>query len=345
VPGEAVAVYALTPQGAMLGRRLADALAAELYTPFALAEANRATGFASLPSLMAEIFTSRSAHVFIAACGLVVRAVAPHLRGKDRDPAVVVLDQAGRHAISLLSGHLGGANELARRVAALTGGEPVITTATDCLGLPSFDVIARDLGLAIDNLEAVKHLNAALITGERIMIFDPAGRLARVEGLLAGRVDWAASPENLPWDAPCLIVDWRERNLGPRHLALRPKVLAVGVGCRKGAGAKAVLELIRAALVAKRLSPLSVRVLASIEAKRGEPGILEAAAALGVQTIFFSAHELGAASPPNPSAMVAKHMGVSSVCEAAAMCAAGTTRLLATKIKSGTATAAVALDV
>jgi len=345
VPGEAVAVYALTPQGATLGRRLADALSAELYTPLALAEANRATGFSSLPSLMAEIFQARSAHVFIAACGLVVRAVAPHLRGKERDPAVVVLDQEGRYAVSLLSGHLGGANELARRVAALTGGAPVITTATDCLGLPSFDVIARDLGLAIGNLDAVKHVNTALISGERIIIFDPAGLLARVEGLLAGRVDWAASPEDLPWDAPCLLVDWRERGLGPRHLALRPKVLAVGVGCRKGAGMADVLDVVRAALAAKRLSPLSVRVLASIEAKRGEPGILEAAAALGAKTVFFSARELGAASPPNPSAMVAKHMGVSSVCEAAAMIAAGTTRLLATKVKSGTATAAVALDV
>jgi cobalt-precorrin 5A hydrolase len=338
-------VYALTPQGAALGRRLADALAAELYTPSALAQASRATGFASLPALVADIFHARDAHVFIAACGLAVRAVAPHLRGKDRDPAVVVLDQQGKYAVSLLSGHLGGANELARRLAALTGGAPVITTATDSLGLPSFDVIARDLDLGIGNLEAVKHLNAALISGERVIIFDPAGRLSRVEGLLAGRVDWAASPEDLPPQAPCLLVDWRERALGPRHLALRPKVLAVGVGCRKGTGAAEILDVVRAALAGKRLSPLSVRVLASIEAKRGEPGIREAAAELGAQTVFFSARELGAASPPNPSALVAKHMGVSSVCEAAAMRAAGTTRLLATKIKSRTATAAVALDV
>lgn len=343
--GDAVAVYALTPQGAVLGRRLADELAAELFTPGVLAEAHRATGFSSLPALMAEIFQARRAHVFIAACGLVVRAVAPHLRGKDVDPAVVVLDQEGRFAVSLLSGHLGGANELARRVAALTNGAPVITTATDSLGLPSFDVIARDLNLGIGNLEAVKHLNAALISGERVMIFDPAGRLARVEGLLAGRVDWAASPEDLPWDAPCLIVDWRERRLGPRHLALRPRVLAVGVGCRKGAGVASVLEVVHAALAAKRLSPASVRTLASIEAKRDEPGIIEAAAALGVKPVFFSARLLRAVSTPTPSAMVAKHMGVPSVCEAAAMCAAGATRLLATKIKSRTATAAVALDV
>ncbi|MBF0482459.1 MAG: cobalamin biosynthesis protein [Desulfovibrionaceae bacterium] len=344
MPGASVAVYALTPQGAELGRRLADELAAELYTPVALARASRATGFASLPALMADIFQARSAHVFIAACGLVVRAVAPHLRGKDLDPAVVVLDQQGRYAVSLLSGHLGGANELARQVAALTGGAPVITTATDCLGLPSFDVIARDLGLAIDNLDAVKHCNAALISGERIVIFDPAGRLSRVEGLLAGRVDWAASPQELPPDAPCLVVDWRVRSLGQRHLALRPKVLAVGVGCRKGADADAVLEAVRAALAVGRLSPLSVRVLASIEAKRHEPGILAAADALGAKAVFFSARELGGAVAPNPSAMVAKHMGVSSVCEAAAMIAAGTTRLLATKIKTRAATAAVALD-
>jgi cobalt-precorrin 5A hydrolase len=344
MPGGGLAVYALTPQGAVLGRRLADALEGELFTPAALAAQYAAVGFDSLPALVAELFHERRAHVFVAACGVAVRTIAPHLRGKDVDPAVAVCDQEGRYAVSLLSGHLGGANELARRIAAVSGGAPVITTATDSLGLPSFDLIAKDLGLAIGNLAAVKHVNAALISGERIVIFDPGCWLARVEGLLSGRVDWVASPEELPFDAPGLVVDFREHRLGPRHLALRPKVLSVGVGCRKGASGAAVLEPVLAALEAKRLSPLSVRTLASIDAKRDEQGIYDAAAALGARTVFFSARQLRALSPPTPSALVAKHMGVPGVCEAAAMLAAGTNRLLATKTKTKTATAAVALD-
>ena len=115
--------------------------------------------------LSAETFPLYRQHVFIAAAGIVVRAIAPHLRSKRVDPAVVALDQRGKHVVSLLSGHLGGANRLAEEVAAITGGVPVVTTATDTEGVVSIDLLAEEKGLVLSNPEAVKGVNMALLQG------------------------------------------------------------------------------------------------------------------------------------------------------------------------------------
>ena len=171
------AIYALTPQGARLGRILADKLSGDLFLPARLAASHGAISFDRLLDVVAKNFSLFSAHVFIAATGITVRAIAPHLESKDRDPAVIVVDQEGRHAISLLSGHLGGANELARRIAGLTGGRAVITTATDIQGVLSLDLLAKEKGLAIANLDAVKFVNMALVSGEPIHVYDPEDRL------------------------------------------------------------------------------------------------------------------------------------------------------------------------
>ena len=107
------------------------------------------------------------------ATGIVVRLLAPLLSGKESDPAVVVMDEMGSNAVSLVSGHLGGANLLAKKVAAITGGQPVITTATDVQGKVSFDELAKCAGLVIENLGRVKALNMALLEGQEIGLFDP----------------------------------------------------------------------------------------------------------------------------------------------------------------------------
>ncbi|MFP5240528.1 MAG: cobalt-precorrin 5A hydrolase [Acidobacteriota bacterium] len=337
------AVYALTPQGAALGARLARSLGGELFLPERMAaDAPGARGFASLTELVAEKFHEYGAHVFVAACGIVVRAIAPHLRGKDADPAVVVLDQNGRHAVSLLSGHLGGANDLAREVALLCGGEAVITTATDCAGLPSLDVLARDSGLGIENLAAVKAVNAALLEGRTVQLFDPQGLLA-VPAEHAGLLEWLAAPHLMDPERPRVLVDWRAGGAGPGCLALRPKVVVAGVGCRKGTPGAEIVEALAQACAARGVALGSVCVLASIEAKRGEPGLAEAARALGAELVFFEAGELAGVAVPNPSPMPLKHVGVESVCEAAALLAAGTAKLLAPKRKTATVTVALAL--
>jgi cobalt-precorrin 5A hydrolase len=339
------AVYALTPRGADLARRLADALRGDLFLPAALAARYGGRPFDGLLPAVAGTFHRYGQHVFVAAAGIVVRAIAPHIRTKERDPAVVVLDSEGRFVVSLLSGHLGGANALAREAAAVTGGAPVITTATDTAGLPSWDLLAAERGLIIADMAAVKALNMAMLRGETVWVADPENRL----GLLPGTGPSAApvipvEEEALPEGGPGVTVTWRSRPGLPGRLVLHPRCLSAGVGCNRGTSAGEIVELLESTFVSHGLARASLAGLATIEAKRDEDGILEAADTLGVSVTFYPAGDLREVSVPTPSETVKRHMGVESVCEAAAIKRAGTGRLLVPKVRSRNATLAVALE-
>ena len=147
--------------------------------------------FHKLAQAFQEAFAGNDNLVCIMAAGIVVRGIAPYLQGKDTDPAVVVVDEAGQFAVSLLSGHLGGANDLARRVAKLLGGTPVITTATDVQGLPALDVLAVEHGLIIENLAGVRPIHMALLEGRPVRLVDPEGFLSgaiiRLSGVIQVR--------------------------------------------------------------------------------------------------------------------------------------------------------------
>ena len=173
------AVIAITRNGAQLGARLRGGLGnAELFVlrKYAGQAGKGAIVFdGELASLIARLWPDYGGFVCIMATGIVVRMVAPLLKGKDVDPAVIVIDDAGKFAISLLSGHLGGANELARRCAFITGAREVITTATDANDLPSFDMLAADNGWEIEDLTRVKILNSLLLDDEEIAVVDVTG--------------------------------------------------------------------------------------------------------------------------------------------------------------------------
>lgn len=345
----ATAVYALTPAGARLGRALARELGAELFVTRRLEpDYPGATAFDALVPFVGTVFAAYRRHVFVAAAGIVVRAVAAQLRGKGQDPAVVVLDQRGRFAVSLVSGHLGGANALAREVAAITAGTAVVTTATDTEDLPALDVLAAERGLAIANLGAVKAVNIALLAGDPVQVLDPHDWLG-LRAAPGGEEPWPGHFVHLPepgaWrpGLPGVRVTERVAAPGEQELVLHPPCLAVGVGCRRGVTAGEVVAAVQATLAGAGLSPLAVLGLASIGLKRDEAGLLEAAAQLGKAILFYETGDLKDIPVPNPSARVEHETGVPGVCEAAAMKLAGATELLVHKTRCGNVTVAVAL--
>ncbi|MBM4302199.1 MAG: cobalt-precorrin 5A hydrolase [Deltaproteobacteria bacterium] len=338
-----IKILALTSQGAALARRLGRELAgAECWLPKNQAGEPGDQAFSRLSEAFREAFERGDNLVCIMAAGIVVRGIAPYLQGKDTDPAVVVVDEAGRFAISLLSGHLGGANELARRVAKVLGGAPVITTATDVQGLPALDVLAVQHGLTIENLAGVRPIHMALLEGRPVRLVDP-------EGFLYGEL--SAFPELFSLDpdldralngpGPTVYAGFRERYWPPGWLRLRPRNLVAGMGCHKGAPAEELVEFIKQTFKQEGLSLLSLKALATIEAKKDEPGLRMAARVLGVEFLWFTATELEDIPVPNPSPRVARHMQVASVSEAAALKAGGV-ELIVTKQKSPNATLAVA---
>ncbi|TVM32803.1 cobalt-precorrin 5A hydrolase [Oceanidesulfovibrio marinus] len=330
-----LAVWALTPDGAALGRRIADSLGGVLHVSSSVAErdgavADNAQVFESLGEALAQEFRASDGHVLICAAGIAVRLLAPLLVDKQHDPAVVVCDQAGRHAVSLVSGHLGGANALAREVAGVTGSEAVITTATDTAGLPAVDVLAAAAGLAITDIAGVRAVSAALLTGSRPQLYDPENRLGldADHGDFFERVD---SPEGLA--APAVAVDWRIQPTyaaeGVLHLA--PPVVCVGVGCRRGTMAQTLDAALQRFLTDNAIAPGAVRGLASIDAKADEAGIIETARRRDLSFTTYPARELNRMTVPNPSKCVCRHMGVESVCEAAAKLLANEGQLVAHK--------------
>ncbi|MDR2141314.1 MAG: cobalamin biosynthesis protein [Deltaproteobacteria bacterium] len=294
--------------------------------------------FNRLGEILTANFAQYEGHVVIGAIGLTVRLLAPLLRDKRSDPAVVGLGQDGRFAVSLLSGHLGGANELALRVALATGGQAVITTATDLGEQPALEVLARDQGLLAQNWPNLAPLARALAEGEAIALHDPHNFFR------PALKPWPGSFR--PFQAgdlqPGLWVDYRE--IAPAHcFVLRPPALAVGLGGHRGVGRDELEELLRETFKEENLSLLAIKALATIDRRAQEPGFQDLAAKLGRPMWAYRPEELAQIPTPNPSGLVRKNIGVDSVCEAAAILAAQRGPLLVPKHKSRRCTCAVAL--
>ena len=275
----------------------------------------------SAATAVRERWESVDGFVLFLASGAAVRIVAPLLRGKDRDPAVVCVDESGRYAIALLGGHAAGANALARNVAGLLDADPVLTTATDGTGTVALDAIPGFV--ASGDVAAV---TAALL----------GGRAPRV----VNEREWPLPAGLTAGDAPeRIVVTDRRRPSAPDEVVLHPPSLVAGVGASTGAPAEDVAELFDAALDDSGLARASVAEVATLDRKTVEPGIR----ALGLSLRGFTAEALRAVSVPTPSAVVADAVGTPSVAEAAALLAAGPgAELVVPKRANAVATVAIA---
>ncbi|MDQ1288936.1 MAG: cobalt-precorrin hydrolase / cobalt-factor methyltransferase / precorrin-3B [Actinomycetota bacterium] len=317
-----VALVATTSAGRRAARRLEEAWpAARLIDVGNVAESLR------------RAFAGHEAVVAFAATGIVVRVLGPLLRDKHTDPAVVVCDEAGRHAIALVGGHAGGANDLAARVAAVLGGDPVVTTATDVAGLPGLDT----LGWPVEG--ALAAVTRAVLDGEPVRLeLDPRcgtwplpalpGNVIRPDGDLpvpeAGRIDVHGE---VPGDGtPAagetpryrILVTDRLVEEDPSTVVLRPPSLVAGAGASRGVDVEEVASLLDRVLREAGLSPASLHHLATADVKADEPGIVALAGRLGIPLVTRSAAVLADVVVPNPSAVVDAAVGTPSVAEAAA---------------------------
>lgn len=354
-----VAIVAITRGGARLAARLhAHLPGSDLYVAEQWAGEARAEGagdalrpFAgSVGALLSAIFRDYRGLVLFLALGAVVRLLAPHLKDKKSDPGVVVVDERGRFAIPVLAGHVGGANDLARRVAAVLGAQAVITTAADAAGTLAVDLLGRESGWTIEPGSPLTMAGAAVVNGEPVGLYQDAGEtgwwpadrpLPDNIRVFDDLTDLAASDCRA-----CLVITDRLIPNGDalrrRAVIYRPRSLVVGIGCRRGAAAAAIEAAIHRVLPAHGLSVSSVRNLATVEAKRDEPGLRDCAGRQGVPLEFFPAEALSVVAVPNPSATALRELGTPGVCEPAALLSAGARELVVEKQKAGDVTVAVA---
>lgn len=284
--------------------------------------------------------------IFVGATGIAVRAIAPFICGKAVDPAVLVIDEAGRYVISLLSGHLGGANALARTAASLIEAEPIITTATDAESAFAVDTFAKENGFLLTDLRKAKEVSAKVLRGEKLRIYSdiPMERLvqrpARHEAELVSAQDI---------DRADIVISYRTKLLNQATgLRLIAKRVHVGLGARKGVTQAEVAAAVATCLEDAGIDPRAVVALASIDLKKQEAGILAYSYECGVPFVTYTAEELRTVEGAFAgSSFVQSVTGVANVCERAAAYAAGRSghaEVLVHKTIHGNVTTAVAVE-
>lgn len=293
-----------------------------------------------------EKFSDSDALIFIGATGIAVRSIAPYVASKKSDPAVLVVDECGKFVISLLSGHLGGANELAQQIAEALHSTVVVTTATDVNGLFAVDVFARKNGLRVCNPEAIRHVSGKLLQGEIIvMAVDPAcmspEEVAELQSPKEVKlISWNEAQAEHAVDVWITKKEPREYR---KTLILAPKTTVLGMGCRKNKSYNEIKQMIKTLVDSRKIDLDDIYALASVDVKEKEPGLQELAQHLRVPFVVFSAGELKKVSGDfTASAFVSRTVGVDNVCERAAVAAADGGSLLIHKQAMDGVTIAVA---
>ena len=328
-----LALFAYSRQGCRTARRVMECFPEAEISAYTV-ERFAGEGFLPLEKpaqpLYAEQFARADALIFVGACGIALRSVAPFVRDKRRDPAVLCVDELASFVIPLLSGHIGGANALARTLAAFLGATAVITTATDINRRFSVDTWASEQGLVIDNMALAKKVSAAVLEGDVPLCSDFPVVTDLPPGITAG------SGGNLG-----ICITCEKKSPFAQTLRLIPPVLHLGIGCRKGASAADIAAAVETALEAGNLDRRAVRQVASIDLKAREQGLLDYCRENRWPVSFYPAQALRSLEGDfTPSEFVQRVTGVDNVCERAARM--GAARLIVKKTVLSGVTVAVA---
>lgn len=300
-----LACLAFTEQGEQLAGRLAAALGGT---------AQRCGASCSLSEWTAVHFSQSDGLVYVSAAGIAVRAIAPHLQSKTTDPAVVVVDACARYAIPILSGHLGGANDLARAIGRVCGALPVLTTATDVNGVFAVDEWAKRQNCRILNPERIKTVSAKLLAGSTVAVHS----LWPIAGQPPQGVRQAEE------NSADVLLDIHPGTGEKLHLV--PRIAVLGVGCKKNVSSQALEAALAAFLTGAGVCEQAISAVASIDLKKEEPGLLAFCAAHGWPLKTYPAEQLRAVEGQfTPSAFVQGVTGVDNVCERSAVLASGGT--------------------
>ena len=319
------ALFAYSRGGCATARRVLEALPEEVWMCYTMERFEESDFLPLDKTVYGASFSSMDALIFVGACGIAVREIAPYVKSKKTDPAVVCIDEAGQFVIPLLSGHIGGANALAEKLDATA----VVTTATDVRGKFAVDAWAARHGCAISDMGLAKAVSAAILEGDVPLCSQFYLPVPLPEGTFAG--------ETGPLG---IFIGWRTKEHFARTLRLIPRVLRVGVGFRRGISAEAVVRAVQTVFAENGLDTAAIRGVCSIDLKQDEPGLLAACEKNNWPVHFYTAQQL--AGDFTPSDFVRSVTGVDNVCERAALLDAE--RLIVQKTARDGVTVAVAAE-
>ncbi|MCL2137280.1 MAG: cobalamin biosynthesis protein [Coriobacteriia bacterium] len=322
-------ILCFTDTGEQLGLRLVGLLCKE--DPGTKAKVYRVT---ELYKTTVSLFATGSVLVFIGSAGIAVRAIAPYVKNKSLDPAVIVLDEAGEFVIPIISGHLGGANRYARSIGRLLDATPVITTATDVQGVFSFDAFASEFGYVVLNPPMVKHVASAMLKGETVGLCS--------DFAIDGKLPDLVSVSDTGKTGVVISLDQQKAPFA-QSLKLYPKCYHLGIGSRKGIGHEAVEQAFDEVIDKLGIPRQAVSCIASIDLKQNEAAIKALAQKLHLPFKTYQAAQLDAvAGRFEQSEFVYATTGTRNVCEAAAYLSSDYGEIIQTKTARAGVTLAVA---
>ncbi|MFA5809765.1 MAG: precorrin-3B C(17)-methyltransferase [Thermoleophilia bacterium] len=338
-----ISYFSLTAGGALLALKLRDEFGGIAHLPGCHSMGCRnCDPFDNIAEALPERFIAGDTLVCVMAAGIVFRILAPYLKSKQDDPAVIVIDEEGGHVIPLLGGHAAGANALAEKVASFLGVEAAITTSSDVQGLIAPDDVARRLDAVVADPVELRRVTALLVDGRPVCIeafVDPG-----IDGY-----GWVPYGGDLSGYEGRLLVSHLVENDGDyadeqvRTARLIPRKVVAGIGCKRGTGSEQVVAAIMDSFAGAGIDPRAIGVIASIDIKNDEAGIKEAAKQLGARLKFYSAGDLAAMGFPGND-FVASKVGTPAVSEPAALLASGdNASLVLEKSKHGPVTVALAI--
>ena len=323
-----LSIISFTENGVLLSEKIAKLWEQSEYTLYTKCKncntINQGVRFVSqgISEWVKEQFQERSALLFIGACGIAVRAIAPHIKDKLQDSPVLVMDEKGEYVIPLLSGHVGGANQLAVSIAKKTGAKPVITTATDLNNKFAIDMFAKKNRLNIENKEGIAKVSSKILAGKKITISIEQGHwvkentLFEKENTLPQNIDLVEYP---PLQKADVVITSEDKEF-ETNLLLRPKEYVIGIGCKKGKESEKINRFIRNHLIKNGISPEQIFGMASIDVKTKEPALIDFSKKENIPFFTYTAEELMCVEGVfHKSEFVKKQVGVDNVCERAAM--------------------------
>ena len=326
------AIFAFSRRGCLTARRIMEAYPDVTWQSYTM-ERFSESDFSTITSkCYGESFSSAETLVFVGSCGIAVRKIAPYVHDKRTDPAVICVDELGTFVIPLLSGHIGGANALARRMAEALTATAVITTATDINRKFSVDTWATEHGCAISSMKLAKAVSAAILEGDIPFKSDFPVNGSLPNGVISGETG------NLG-----IYLTVTDKEPFENTLRLIPKTLHLGIGCRRGIEKEAIQAAVEQVFKANHLDFRAVKSAASIDLKKDEEGLLSFCCEQNISIRFCTAEELKAVSGDfTSSAFVQSVTGVDNVCERSALM--GAEKLIVRKTACHGVTVAVAME-
>ena len=328
---EKVSILAITKNGIKIGlelKRLSNSW--KIYAPSKFSDNDSQIEWYSDPTSnkIAELFKTSDALVCIFSLGAVIRLVSPYIKDKKTDPAVLVIDDQAKFVISVLSGHIGGANQLTQDIAEKLGGTAVITTAADVNKTISVDLLGKEFGWEIDDDSTVTKISAFMVNEEEIGVFQDAGNKNWWNKKLPINVIIYSSIEELVNSQAkgFLIITDKEidnNEILKNSVVYRPPTLVVGVGLHGDTTKETIREGLNYCLEKYKLSAKSIAKLVSIKKQQDVQGLIDLGNEMNVPVEYFEKEELAQIEIPNPSEMVQAFEGTPSVSEAAAVKSSG----------------------